>query len=366
MSDSTRIVTLIEETRRLGITILPPDVNRSEWRFTIEDGAVRFGLGAVRNVGQAVVDGIAVARGDGAFRDLFDLADRLDARGMNRRVLESLVASGACDGLGGERGALFAAAGVVLDRAASQRRDRQSGQSSLFGEETPVAVVAPPLPDVPAWTGRDRSTREKEVLGFYFSEHPLEHMRADLEAIAPHRIADVLEREDGAEVRIAALVGELKSIMTRAGRPMAIVTLEDLSGRIEATVFPDLFESCRALLTAENVVVATARVEVREDRGTKLILNELRGLDEARQTFRRCLHIEVRAGELSEARLAEIDETLSANPGESDVYLHIVRPDHSRLAMRSRRFRVAEGDAIVAALKSRHPTLRVRWGRGVT
>jgi DNA polymerase-3 subunit alpha len=366
MSDSGRIVTLIEETRRLGITILPPDVNRSQWRFTIEGGAVRFGLGAVRNVGQAVVDGIAAARGDGHFRDLFDLADRLDARGMNRRVLESLVASGACDALGGERGALFAAAGVVLDRAASQRRDRQSGQSSLFGEDTPVAVVASPLPDVPAWTGRDRSTREKEVLGFYFSEHPLEHMRANLEAVAPHKISDVLEREDGAEVRIAALVGELKSIMTRAGRPMAIVTLEDLSGRIEATVFPDLFESGRGLLTAENVVVATARVEVREDRGTKLILNELRSMDEARQTYRRCLHIEVRAGELSEAKLAEIDETLSANPGESDVYLHIVRPDHSRLAMRSRRFRVAESDAIIAELKSKHPTLRVRWGRGVT
>ena len=96
------------------------------------------------------------------------------------------------------------------------------------------------------------------------------------------------------------------------------------------------------------------------------MLNELRGLDEARQTYRRCLHIEVRAGELSEARLAEIDETLSANPGESDVYLHIVRPDHSRLAMRSRRFRVAENDRVVAELKSRHPTLRVRWGRGVT
>jgi DNA polymerase-3 subunit alpha len=364
VSDSARIVTLIEECRRLRLSILPPDVNRSEWPFTIEDGALRFGLGAVRNVGQGVVDGLVAARASGgAFRDLFDLACRLDARGMNRRVLESLVAAGACDSLNGERGALFVAASNVLDRAATLKRERESGQSSLFGEGG-VAVAAPTLPDVPAWTGRERSTHEKEVLGFYFSEHPLAHIREKLEAVATHRIADVLELEDGAEVRIAALVGEVKALMTRAGRPMAIVTLEDLSGRVECTVFPDTYDAVRPLLVAERVVVATGRVEVREDRGTKVLLAEVREIDEAQRTYRRSLHVEIRAAELSEERLVAIDEVLSAYPGEAEVYLHIVRPDHSRMAMRSRRFRVAEDDRVIADLKQRHPTLRARWGRG--
>jgi DNA polymerase III subunit alpha len=367
VSDSARIVTLIEECRRLGIAILPPDVNRSDWRFTIEDGAIRFGLGAVRNVGEGVVEGLVAARAvGGPFTDLLDLARRLDARGMNRRVLESLVASGACDALGGERGALFSAAGPMLERAASLRKERESGQSSLFGEGggAAVAVVSSSVPPAPPWTGRDRSTREKEVLGFYFSEHPLEHVRDRIEALATHRIADVLQLEDRAEVRIAGLVGEVKSIMTRTGRPMAIVTLEDLTGRVECTVFPDTFEGARALLTPETIVVASGRVEVREDRGVKLLLSEVHGLEEARRTWRRSLHIEIRVEEINEERLEGVDEVLRSHPGEAEVYLHIVRPDHSRLALRSRRFTVAEDDRVIADLKQAHPTLRVRWVKG--
>ena len=367
VSDSARIVTLIEECRRLGIAILPPDVNRSEWRFTIEDGAIRFGLGAVRNVGQGVVEGLVAARAEaGAFTDLLDLARRLDARGMNRRVLESLVAAGACDALGAERGALFAAAGLALDRAASLRKERESGQSSLFGDAGGAAVVvAPPsVPSVPAWTGRDRSTHEKDVLGFYFSEHPLEHVRERVEGLATHRIADAVQLEDRAEVRIAGLVGEVKTIMTRTGRPMAVVTLEDLSGRVECTVFPDTFEGARALLVPETIVVASGRVEVREDRGVKLLLSDVRGLEEAGRTWRRSLHIEIRVEEISEERLVGIDEVLRSHPGEMEVYLHIVRPDHSRLALRSRRFTVAEDDRVIADLKQAHPSLRVRWVKG--
>jgi DNA polymerase-3 subunit alpha len=367
MADSGRIVTLVEECRRLGLRILPPDVNRSAWRFTIEDGAIRFGLGAVKNVGEGVVEGLVAARAQGgAFRDLLDLARRLDARGMNRRVLESLVAAGACDALGAERGALYAAAGLMLDRAASLRKERESGQSSLFGEGggAAVAIVSSAVPPAPPWNGRERSTREKEVLGFYFSEHPLEHLRERIENLATHRIADALQLEDRAEVRIAGLVGEVKSLMTRTGRPMAIVTLEDLSGRVECTVFPDTYEGARALLTAETVVVASGRVEVREDRGVKLLLSEVHGLEAARRTWRRSLHVEIRAEEITIEGLERIDEALRSHPGEAEVYLHIVRPDHSRLALRSRRYTVAEDDRVIADLKQAHPTLRVRWGKG--
>ena len=366
-SDSARIVTLIEECRRMGLTLLPPDVNRSRWAFSIEDGAIRYGLGAVRNVGQGVVESLVAAReAGGPFTDLLDLTRRLDAPSMNKRVLESLVAAGACDALGGERGALFAAAGTTLDRAGSLRRERASGQSSLFGEEGgAIAVVSPALPAVTAWTARERSTREKEALGFYFSEHPLEHLRERIESLATHRIADALLLEDRSEVRIAGLVGEVKSIMTRTGRPMAIVTLEDLSARVECTVFPDIFESARALLSPETVVIAAGRVEVREDRGVKLLLSEVRGLEEARRTWRRSLHVEIRAEEITVEGLERIDEVLRSHPGEAEVYLHIVRPDHSRMAMRSRRFTVAEDDRVIAGLKEAHPSLRVRWAKGV-
>ena len=204
------------------------------------------------------------------------------------------------------------------------------------------------------------------ILGFYFSEHPLTPLREVLEKLATQRVADALQLEDGAEVRLAGLVSEVKPIVTKAGKRMAIVTLEDLTGRIECTVFPDTYEAARSLLTAENVVVASGRIEVREDRGTKLLLGEVRGLEEAHEAYRRCLHIEVRAEELSEERLAAIDQVLSSHPGPAEVYLHIVRPDHSRMAMRSRRFTVAEDDRVIAHLKQVHHSLRVRWAKGAS
>ncbi len=372
MSDSARIVTLIEECRRLGLAILPPDVNRSEWRFTLEDGAIRFGLGAVKNVGQNAVEAIVAARvGAGAegaagpFRDLFDLAGRLDARTLNRRVLESLVSAGACDALGPERGALFAGAARALEHAAALQRERESRQSSLFGGDAGgVAVSAPPLPDVPAWPGRERSLREKEVLGFYYSEHPLAAMREALERVATHTAADALQLEDGAEARLAGLVSEVKPIVTKAGRRMGIVTLEDLSGRIECTVFPDVFEGAAALLRPETVVTLAGRIEVRDDRGTKLLVAEALPFEESRRRHRPSLHLEVNSKDLSIQWLQEVDEVLSSRPGEADVYLHIVMPDHSRKASRSKRYRVAEDESVAGVLRERFPFVRVAWKRG--
>ncbi|HEY2956255.1 MAG TPA: DNA polymerase III subunit alpha [Candidatus Eisenbacteria bacterium] len=368
MSDSARIVTLIEECRRLKLEILAPDVNRSEWRFTLESGSIRFGLGAVRNVGQGAVDAVVAARvGGGAFRDLFDLVVRVDSRTMNRRVLESLIAAGACDALGPERGAMHAAAGRVLEQVAALQRDRQSGQSSLFGEggEGGVAVVAPPIPASPPWGEGERSAREKEVLGFYFSQHPLEPLREGLAKIVTHSIAEALQLEDGAEVRVGAVVIEVKKITTRTGKAMAGVTLEDLTGRCEATVFPETWEATREWLVEDRVVVISGRMES-GDRGIKLLVSEVRTLEQARSQYRPCLHIEIKSEDLSVGWLEEVDETLSGFPGEAEVYLHILMPDRSRKASRSKRYRVSEDDRVVGALRERFTFVRVGWGKGLS
>ena len=366
MSDSARIVTLIEECRRMRLEVLPPDVNRSEWRFTIEDGKIRFGLGAVRNVGQSAVESIVAVRGDQPFRDLFDLACRLGGQAINRRVLESLIMSGACDALGAERGALFAGAARALEQASALQRERQSGQSSLFGGDADggVAVVAPPPPQVPPWTGRERSQHEKEVLGFYFSEHPLTPLRDQLEKLATHRVADALQLEDGAEARLAGLVSEVKPLSTRAGRRMAVLTLEDLSGRIECTLFPDVYDVARPLLAPERLVSVSGRIEVREDRGIKLLAAQVLPLEDALRQFRSSLHVEVRSEDLSLQWLEEVDTVLSSHPGEAEVYLHIVMPDHSRKASRSRRYRVTEDGAVARVLREKFPFVRVAFRRG--
>jgi DNA polymerase-3 subunit alpha len=285
---------------------------------------------------------------------------------LNRRVLESLAAAGALDSLGGTRERLFAGAAGALEHAAAQHRDAAAGQSSLFGEDSGSlgVAVAPPLPEVPAWTDRERGTREKELIGFYLSGHPLEPIRAQAAKIATHSIGEVLEQGDGAEVRIVALVGEIKSITTKTGKLMGMVTLEDLSGRIECTLFPEAWEQSRSKLEADAVVVASGRIEVREERGPKLLINDVRPWETAQYQFTPALYIEVRAEDLSEDNLAGMDEVLSAHPGDADVLLNIVKPDNTRLAMRSRRFRVSDDPALVAGLKSRMPSARVRWGKG--
>ncbi len=383
LADSTRIATLIEECRRMGLKIEPPCVNRSEWKFTIESGALRYAMGAVRNVGQSAVEAVVAARASGPYTDVFDLARRLDKGSLNRRVLESLVAAGACDALGAAGGAtaggasggadraqLFASAGMALDQAAALQRDRASGQSSLFGdphaESGGVAVVAaPPLPRVDPWAPAERASREKEALGFFLSNHPLAPLREELARVATHDVAGLAGLADGTEVRVAALIGEIKPLTTKQGRRMAALQLEDLTGRVETTIFPDVFDASQALLAIDAIVVVAGRVESRDDRGLKLLAAEILPWEKARAASRPTLNLEVRAEDLSEAWFAAVDEVLSSHPGDSDVYLHIVLPDRSRQGSRSRRHRVSEGDAVLRALVAAFPSVRVRWSRGM-
>jgi DNA polymerase-3 subunit alpha len=281
-------------------------------------------------------------------------------------VLESLVAAGACDAMGADRAQLFAATGRLLDQAAALQRERDSGQSSLFGDSGHTATLtAPALPIVEPWTPRERMSREKEALGFFLSEHPLEPIRAELARVSSHPIARLLELPDGTEVRVGALIGEVRVIVTKQGRKMAAVMLEDLTGRIEATVFPDSYDELHDQLVPDEIMLVTGRIESRDDRGTKLLASEVAPWEKVRVAARPALHLEVQAEELSPQWLEDMDAILSSHPGESDVYLHIVMPDRSRQGRRSRRYRVAENDAVVRALVSRFPELRVRWARGM-
>jgi len=185
-----------------------------------------------------------------------------------------------------------------------------------------------------------------------------------LREVVTHEVADAARAPDGTETRVAGLVGELKTFTTRQGRIMASMLVEDLSGRIECTVFPDTFESSRAMLGGEDPVVISGRIESREDRGIKLLVAEVRPFDDARRASRPSLHVEVRAEDLSVEWLEAVDQVLSAHPGEAEVYLHIVMPDRSRQASRWRRYRVAYAPDVVAALRERFPSVRTSWAKG--
>src|SRR5438034_10355470 len=182
IGDTDKVVQYINEARELGLEVLPPDVNESGFKFTVvSDRRVRVGLGAIKNVGEGAIASILAGRRAAGYGSLVELCDRIDLRLCNKRVLEALIDAGACDSLGGERAQLVAALDHAFSEAQVRQQERFTGQHALFGEETPVPRPASPLPDVEPWTEHERLTREKAVLGFFISGHPLAKYRAEVE-----------------------------------------------------------------------------------------------------------------------------------------------------------------------------------------
>ncbi|HEV8481692.1 MAG TPA: DNA polymerase III subunit alpha [Candidatus Eisenbacteria bacterium] len=363
MNDSDRVVVLIEECRRLGIAVRPADVNASGWRFNVQGGAIRYGLGAVKNVGKAAIAALVAARESGGpFTSLVDLCSRSGTQVWNRRALESLVQAGACDGLGGPRSALFAAVPLALERAQQMARLAESGQAMLFEgatRETVIDVLR--LPETAPWSPSETAAREKEMLGFYFSEHPLAALENELRHLTSGRLAQVMNRPDGTEVRAAGILAGVKTVADRKGNTMAFLTLEDDTGRVECLAFADLYAEKRPVLEIDRVLWVKARVSRREEGDTpKLVAAEIRSWGEARaKAF--ALHVEVQADLFGTGLAPRLDAILASHAGEIPVYLHVLESDGKRTVLRSRKYRVAAGDALTADLSALLGPGAARW-----
>ena len=363
MGNTDRVVTLIEECRRLGIAVRPADVNASAWRFTVESGAIRYGLGAIKNLGEGAVTALEAARAEGGpFHSLVDLCVRTGPSVWNRRSLESLVAAGAGDALGGPRSALFAAVPLALERAQETLRRAESGQTFLFDGGAPEAAAmdALRLPESAPWSATETAAREREILGFYFSEHPLAALEPELRHVTTGRLSEVLSRPDGADVRAAGILAGLKTVADRKGNPMAFLTLEDDTARVECLLFADLFAQKRTILTADRVIWVKARVSRREGDVPKLVAAEIRSWEEARaKAF--ALHVEVQADLFGKGLAPRLDEILASHAGEVPVYLHLLETGGKRTVLRSRKYRVATGDDLTADLSALLGPGSARW-----
>ncbi|HST07200.1 MAG TPA: DNA polymerase III subunit alpha, partial [Gemmatimonadaceae bacterium] len=252
IGDTDNVVKYINEARQLqvpgakesGLEILPPDVNESGYKFTvIGETKIRFGLGGIRNVGRTAIDSILAARAkDGPFRSIFDLCERIDLRVCNKRVLEALVHAGAMDSLGGHRAQLAAALDIAIREASLRQEDLVTGQASLFGApagEAQHVETSHVLPNVPPWTESERLAKEKEILGFYISGHPLERFRTEAEIFATHTVAD-LGQWRPEQMTLSVVVTSIKRQMSkRTGSEFARLTIEDFSGSAEVLVFPE-------------------------------------------------------------------------------------------------------------------------------
>ena len=264
-----KLVEYIDEAKKVGIDVLPPDVNESLVDFAVVGNRIRFGLAAVKGVGEGAVRAIIDAReAGGKFKDIFDLADRVDTKQVNRRVFEALVKCGALDELTGNRAQNLAALDTAMELASRKARDAELGQASLFGEQTEHAPsLVPRLPSVAPPSSREKLAWEKETLGIFVSGHPLSDVQAFLIRQGATPVKDLRAAEDDSAVTIAGMVTSVRRTLTKAGQQILIAQLEDTTGACDVVVFSKIYPSVQHLFNADQVLIVRGRLRLRERPG---------------------------------------------------------------------------------------------------
>jgi DNA polymerase III subunit alpha len=343
--NTAKLATYLGECRDLGVTVLPPDINSSELPFTVTPEGVRFGLGAVRNVGEAAVLAIVeVRRREGRIRSLFRLCEQLDSRQVNRRVVESLVKSGALDALAGTaapagavRARLFAAVERALDYGNRSRRDRDQGQAQLFGGPGEAgdgdAALDIALPDAAPWTEAQQLAGEKDSLGLYWSGHPIERYAAELRAIGARTLAELSGAGEPAEgeadagprsldVVIGGIIGAVRSLKTRKGDRMAAFALDDPHGTIEVVAFPEAFARAAALIQTDCMVLVKGRYE-RDEESSRVLASEIVAIDTVRERAARAVSIRLSMPPHDRSTVEAVIDALQRHKGDRRVLLEI-------------------------------------------
>lgn len=319
--NTEKIAEYIQECRELGITVLPPDVNESDADFTpLPNNQIRFGLGAIKNVGSATVQAILAARQRGGpFRHFADFCRRVASDALNREVLESLIKCGALDKFGTRKG-LLAQVEAALALAAQAHRERKSGQKSFFADEAPL-LGSP--------NGHEEFAQaellrfEKELLGLYVSGHPLEHVEERLALMRTCTVQQLKDQPDGKELSLGGRIESVRVITASSGKRMAFVRLEDLSGQVEVTLFSDVYEQAKRFLKEDQIVWVRGRAERRAERanGVQFVAIELLSLEEAERSVQ--LYLNLDPEQVTEPFLQKLKEILEASPGASSVYVHL-------------------------------------------
>ncbi|MEK7380441.1 MAG: DNA polymerase III subunit alpha [Gemmatimonadota bacterium] len=355
IGNTDKVVEYINEARELGLEVLPPDVRESGFKFTVVgDTRMRFGLGAIRNVGRGAIESILAAREPTPPTSLAELAERLDLRLCNKRVLESLVAAGACDALHPERSRMFGALEGMVSEAQLRQQEKEAGQASLFGEAVPARTLSAELPPLPPWPEAERLAREKEVLGFFISGHPLDRFRAEVELLSTRSTA-TLGRWSEHPVAIAAVVTMVKrQISKKTGKEYARLVLEDFHGTAEALVFPDAWAKLSQTILPDQAMLLTGGYSTR-DRGEEVapfVVEGAQGLDDLRRAGSLGLRLRLgTAGAISPQTVRSAVALCATHPGPSPVYIEWTGTDGSVLRLRSRRHRIQPDEELIGALR---------------
>jgi DNA polymerase-3 subunit alpha len=323
MHSTDGVVKYIAECRSHGIDILPPDINESEKQFTVNGSKIRFGLAAVKNVGEAAIDLMTEAREDVGFLSLFDFCERVDLKKVNKRVIESLIKCGAFDATGTARSQMIAALEDALEYGQRVQKEKMDPQMGLFGGgEQPLAINAPVLPEIPEWDEKQLLAFEKESLGFYISGHPLNRHEALLDKFTNSNAVSLKDVQDGGAVRIGGIVRSTKVITTKKGHLMAFVTLEDMHGSVEVTIFSRVYHAVDELLVEDYPLLIEGVVQ-KDEQSIKLIADTVIPMEKAEETWTASVHFNLETSRTDRANLEKLYEILQLHPGSSRAYLHL-------------------------------------------
>lgn len=322
MADTNRLMILLDECRSMDLVVHPPDINSGGVEFDLANGEITYGLAAIKNVGVQAVQAIIEERMNGPYATLYDFCNRVDLRMMNRRMIESLIQSGAMDCLPGTRSQKIASLERTIGQAQKRQNERARGQTFLGFLDGPAHENDLPLPDVPPWDESERLHREKESLGFYFTGHPLDRYREILGGMINVDSLSLQDKRDREAVILAGLVSDVKVILDRKGNPMAFVTVEDFHGSYEVIVFSTSYGKYRSKFQGDQIVIVTGKVSVKEKGNNKVIADFVYTVDEALRTLARRVHLTVSSHSFGESELDDLRAVMVRFPGEREIVFH--------------------------------------------
>lgn len=330
-----KLVIYIDEASKTGIKILPPDVNESFAKFTLVEDGIRFGLGAVKNVGQGAIDSIIDSRKkNGHFKSLYEFCELIDSRLVNRKVIESLIKCGAYESFKLHRSQLMAILDQAMEVAGGMQKDKMRGQLSFFDtfeDQDSFKDTFQDVPDIPEWPENQLLSYEKQMIGFYISKHPLARYEKLLENYATCGSMDLMNLHDGDEIFLGGIVNKVKFTITkRNSEKMAIIKLEDLKGIVEVLVFPSTFQKVGGLIKEDAIIFVKGRISLREQ-DPKLIADDIIPLDEVKRRFTKFVSIHVRSAGLEKQTLDSIRGILTGYKGSIPVYITITTSDDHKI-----------------------------------
>jgi len=320
------VVKYIAECRSHNIAVLPPDIYESHKGFTVSGNKIRFGLVAVKNVGEGAIESIIETRSRVRFESLFDFCEHVDMKKVNKRVIESLIKCGAFDATGAKRSQMMAALEDAIEYGQRVQKEKNDPQMGLFdvGEKT-VSINTPDIPNIQEWDEKQLLTYEKESLGFYISGHPLGRFEDVLDKFTNADAITIKELKDGGAVRIGGIVTSTKTIKTKKGDLMAFVTIEDMHGSVEAIVFSSVYYTASDLLFEDNPILIQGRVQ-KDEQSVKVIADTVIEMDKAEETWTASIHFHLDVTRTDRELLLGLQQTLLKHPGSCRGFLHLRSP----------------------------------------